>query len=298
MSARRERDKLPGVFEGFELQMVETAGARIRTRVGGAGPPLLLLHGFPETQAMWEKVAGALIEQFTVVCTDLRGYGGSSRPASGPDHATYSKRAMAQDQVEVMSHLGFDSFRVAGHDRGGRCAYRMAFDHPERVERLAVLDIVPTYEAYARADMRFGLGYWHWFFMTQPAPLPERLMAIDPDGSFPGGLLRAIASPEALEDYRMAWSDPEAVHAMCEDYRAGATVDFELDRADAGSRRIGCPTLVLWGARSPVGAWYDVLEVWSAWAEQVSGRALDCGHFLPEEDPAATAGELAAFFAE
>lgn len=292
---------LPPVFEGFALRMVETAGATIRTRVGGSGPPLLLLHGFPETQAMWAGVAGMLADRFTVVCTDLRGYGGSSKPESGPDHAAYSKRAMAADQVEVMERLGFGAFAVAGHDRGARCAYRLAFDHPERVTRLAVLDIVPTYEAYARADMRFGLGYWHWFFLAQPAPVPEQLMAIDPDNSFPGGAVRSIAAPEAFEDYRKAWNDPDTIHAMCEDYRAGATVDFELDRAELGldggpARRIGCPTLVLWGARAPVGRWYDVLDVWSRWAGSVSGRSLDCGHFLPEEDPEGTAAELAAFF--
>ena len=284
------------VFNGFELHMVETDEAVIRTRKGGNGPPVLLQHGFPETMAMWEQVATRLAGRFTVVCTDLRGYGGSSRPEAGPDHAGYSKRAMARDQVQVMETLGFSSFGVAGHNRGGRCAYRMAFDHPDRVERLAILDIVPTYEAYARADMSFGLVYWHWFLLAQAAPMPERLMAIDPDGSFPGGILRSLADPEALEDYRRAWHDPDTVHAMCEDYRAGATVDFELDRADKGVRKIACPTMVLWGARAPVGHWYDVLDVWSEWAEDLTGRSLDCGHFLPEEDPEGTARELATFF--
>ena len=287
----------PGrVFDGFELRMIETDEAVIRSRVGGAGPPLLLLHGFPETQAMWEAVAVRLAERFTIVCTDLRGYGGSSQPPAGEDHSGYSKRAMARDQVQVMEQLGFRSFGVAGHDRGGRCAYRMALDHADRVARLAVLDIVPTYEAYARADMAFGLVYWHWFFLVQPAPIPERLMAADPDGSFPGGGLRGIASADAFADYSRAWNDADVVHAMCEDYRPGATVDFELDRADKGVRQIACPTLVLWGARAPVGRWYDVLGVWSEWASDVSGRSLDCGHFLPEEDPEGTAWELESFF--
>jgi len=287
----------PGpVFAGFDAQRVETDEAVIHVRIGGSGPPLLLLHGFPETGAMWDAVASRLAGSFTVVCPDLRGYGASSRPASGPDHAAYSKRAMARDQVQVMEQLGFTSFAVAGHDRGGRCAYRMAFDHPDRVTRLGVLDIVPTYEVYARTDMRVALGYWHWFFLVQPAPMPERLMAIDPDNSFPGAFLGGLAAPEALAEYRRAWHNPEVVHAMCEDYRAGATVDFEHDRADRGVRRITCPTLVLWGAHAPVGHWYDVVAVWSDWAEGVTGHSLDCGHFLPEERPEETADALGVFF--
>ena len=283
------------MFEGFRLSTIDTGEAAIRVRQGGSGPPLLLLHGNPQTHAMWHKVAPRLAQRFTVVATDLRGYGDSSKPADAPDHAPHSKRAMARDQIAVMRRLGFERFFVAGHDRGGRCAYRMALDHPDAVAKLAVLDIIPTGEHFRRTDMRFALAYWHWFFLAQPYPLPEQLIGADPDGYCLRGR-RQLFAPEALAEYLRCFRDPETRHAICEDYRAGATVDFALDAADYGKRRIACPTLVLWGARGPVGSWYDVPAIWRDWADDVRGRALDCGHFLPEEAPEATYAELAEFF--
>lgn len=290
------------MFDGFELHRVETPEATIRARVGGAGPPLLLLHGNPQTHVMWHKVAPGLAERFTVVAADLRGYGESSKPETTPDHEPYSKRAMARDQVAVMRHFGFERFSVAGHDRGGRCGYRMALDHPERVERLAVLDILPTFEHYRRTEMAFAMAYWHWFFLAQPHPLPERLIGGDPEWYFHKNWPAATGppdffAPEALDDYWRAFSDPQTVHAMCEDYRAGATYDYELDAADHGRRRIECPLLVLWGASGLLERLYDPVDVWRAWAPDVRGQPLDCGHYLPEERPDETLRLLLDFFA-
>lgn len=290
------------MFEGFELTSIDAGEAVIRVRHGGSGPPLLLLHGHPQTHVMWHKIAPRLAQNFTVVATDLRGYGESSKPTTTPDHEPYSKRAMARDQVEVMRKLGFDQFFVAGHDRGGRCAYRMALDHPERVAKLAVLDIVPTGEAFRRADMAFGLGFFHWYFLAQPYPLPERLIEADPD-NFYFRHRRQIGAkekpdyfdPEAFEAYRRAYRDPATIHAMCEDYRAGASIDFEMDEADRGKRRITCPVLALWGRRAEPDKWYDVLAIWRDWADDVQGQALDCGHYLAEEAPEETYAALRDF---
>jgi haloacetate dehalogenase len=208
---------------------------------------------------------------------------------------SYSKRVMAQDQVAVMRQLGFEHFFVAGHDRGGRCAYRMALDHPECVGKLAVLDIIPTGEAFRRANMTFGLGFWHWFFLAQPFPLPEKLIGCDPDSYyFREG--RDIFHPEALADYLRCCHDPATIHAMCEDYRAGATIDYQLDEADRGTKRIECPVLVLWGKQGTLEAWYDVLAIWRDWANDVSGQAIDAGHYLAEEAPDQTFAALHAFF--
>jgi haloacetate dehalogenase len=284
------------MFDGFSLSMIDTGAAIIRTRHGGSGPPLLLLHGHPQTHFMWHRIAPRLARDFTVVMTDLRGYGESSKPATTADHMPYSKRAMAQDQVAVMRHFGFEHFFVAGHDRGGRCAYRMALDHPARVRKLAVLDIIPTGEAFQRADMAFGLGYWHWFFLAQPAPLPERMIGCDPDNYyFRSG--RELFDPEALADYLRCCHDPATIHAMCEDYRAGATIDYQLDQADRGTKRIQCPVLALWGKRGQIAAWYDVLAIWRDWADDVRGNAIDSGHYLAEEAPDATCMALQTFFA-
>jgi len=284
------------MFDAFTLEMVETDEAVIRVRHGGSGPPLLLLHGHPQTHVMWHRVAPLLARNFTVVATDLRGYGDSSKPPTTPDHAPYSKRRMARDQIAVMRRLGFEQFFVAGHDRGGRCAYRMALDHPERVRKLAVLDIVPTGEAYRRANMAFGLGYWHWFFLAQPYDLPERMIGADPDAYYLRQ--RHLFAPEALEDYVRCFHNRDAIHAMCEDYRAGATIDFTLDEADRGNRRIACPVLALWGRRGMLERWYDVLAIWRDWADDVRGRALECGHFLPEEAPEDTYTALHQFFTD
>jgi haloacetate dehalogenase len=284
------------MFEGFHMAMIDIGEATLRVRYGGDGPPLLLLHGHPQTHAMWHTVAPLLTRDFTVVAPDLRGYGESSKPPTTADHEPYSKRAMGRDMLALMRHLGFARFGVAGHDRGGRVGYRLALDHPEPVTKLAVLDIIPTGEAFRRADMAFGLGYWHWFFLAQPAPLPERLIGADPDAYYFRERDVPWLDSEALEDYLRCVRNPETIHAMCEDYRAGASYDFHLDEADRGKRRIACPVLALWGRRGKLEDWYDVLAIWRDWAEDVQGRALDCGHFLPEEAPEETYEELRAFF--
>ncbi len=283
------------MFDGFTLEMITVNGVTIRMRHGGSGPPLLLLHGHPQTHLMWHRIAPHLAEHFTVVATDLTGYGDSSKPTTTSDHEPYSKRAMARDQIAVMRHLGFEQFAVAGHDRGGRVAYRMALDHPDRVTKLAVLDIIPTGEAYRRADMRFGLGYWHWFFLAQPYDLPERLLGADPDAYYFRGT-RHLFDPEALADYLRCVHDPATIHAMCEDYRAGATYDYQADEADRGTRKIACPVLALWGSKGALERWYDVLAIWRDWADDVQGQAIESGHYLAEEVPDATYDALHAFF--
>jgi len=290
------------MFEGFEQAMVDTGEAVIRIRRGGSGPPVLLLHGMPETHVMWREIAPRLARDFTVVVADLRGYGDSSKPASAPDHAPYSKRVMARDQVEVMRRLGYDRFSLVGHDRGARSAYRLALDHPGCVAKLAVLDIVPTGEAFGRADMRLGMAYWIWFFLAQPFDLPERVLGADPQ-MFLDYMLDAWAGsrdafPQHVRaEYARCFCNPETLHAVCEEYRAAATLDVQHDQADYGRRRIACPVLVLWSGQGPLQAWYDVLAIWRDWADDVRGRSLDCGHFLPEEAPDETYRELYAFLA-
>jgi haloacetate dehalogenase len=285
-------------FGGFDLRRLVVGEVELRFRIGGSGPPVVLLHGHPQTHAMWHAVAPALAHSFTVVAPDLTGYGDSSKPETTSDHEPYSKRAMARDVVGLMDALGFARFRVAGHDRGGRVAYRLALDHPERVERLAVLDIVPTAEMWRRADKEFGLVDWHWFFLAQPAPFPETMIGAAPAAFYFRGD-RSRFHPEALADYLRAVEDVQTVHAMCEDYRAGAAIDHELDDADlAAGHRIECPLLVLWAGRDELGDWFDVLATWRRWASSVRGRALDCGHFIAEENPEETARELIAFFSD
>ena len=285
------------MFEGCEVALIETGEATLRVRHGGSGPPLLLLHGHPQTHVMWHRVAPLLARDFTVVAPDLRGYGGSSKPATTPDHEPYSKRAMARDMVALMAQLGFERFALAGHDRGGRVGYRLALDHPARLTKLVVLDIIPTGEAFRRADRAFGLGYWHWFFLAQPYPLPEALLGANPDAYYFRDRQAPWLTPEALDDYLRYARDPETIHAMCEDYRAGATFDLRLDEADRGARRITCPVLALWGRAGKLEEWYDVLAIWRDWAEDVRGHALDCGHYLPEEAPEETYAALRTFLA-
>ncbi|MEB3369957.1 alpha/beta fold hydrolase [Saccharopolyspora mangrovi] len=266
------------------------SGARIRARVGGSGPPVLLLHGWPQTSAMWHRIAPHLAATRTVVLADLPGYGDSTA-APG---ASLSKRAMAAELVEAMEALGHDRFAVVGHDRGARCAYRMALDHPQVVTALAVLDILPTADVFARVDATFALGAWHWFFLAQP-DVPERLIAADPDAFFTGFLRPAgIFDPEAVAHYRAAWRRPEVVRAMGQDYRAGASIDVADDEHDRGTT-IDCPTLALWGGGGPVGREPDPLAIWRAWAPKASGHQLDCGHYLAEEAPEDTLGHLTRF---
>ena len=294
------------MFDGFDAVQVHVGGTTIFARRKGDGRPLLLLHGFPETHLMWHRVAPALARQFTVVCADLRGYGRSGKPASTPDHAPYAKSAMAVDMVRLMQALGFSTFSVAGHDRGARVAYRLALDHPGRVERLALLDVIPTGEAFSRADIRFALAFWPWSLLAQPEPLPERLIAAAPDAVVNDALDNwgsdpASFPPEVRSAYFDALRDPEAIHAICEEYRAAADIDFARDAADrAANKCIGCPTLALWSKEGALDNWYGQvggpLGIWRKWAPDVTGRAIAGGHFFPEQNPGETISELSAFF--
>jgi haloacetate dehalogenase len=293
------------LFEGFAPRRLACERGEVFARVGGGGPPVLLLHGYPETHLMWHGVAPLLVDRgFTVVVADLPGYGDSLRPAASDDHVPHSKRAMALDLIQAMAGLGFDRFAVAGHDRGGRVAYRMALDHPATVTALAVLDIVPTAEVWKRTDSTSAVSYWHWSFLAQPAPLPERLILGAPEDWFEYHVRRmGIGNlpqryPDAVvEAYRRQLLDPSAVEGMCEDYRAGATIDRELDEADRG-RQIECPVLALWGTRGALPRFYsDVLAVWGEWAADLRGRGVEASHFLVEDAPEEVAAELAGFFA-
>lgn len=291
-------------FEGFELARVTTPSGTIRLRHGGRGAPLLLLHGNPQTHAMWHRVAPALAERFTLVCPDLRGYGGSFKPPATADHAPYAKREMAKDMVELMRHLGHERFFLAGHDRGGRVAHRLALDHPERVRRLAVLDIVPTIEHFERTDMDFAMGYYHWFWFAQPHPFPEVLIDASPDAWFAAHTSRQPESadffhPLALADYLEAVRAPETIRGMCEDYRAAATVDLDHDRETrASGHKVACPLLVLWGTKARIEQWYDAPAIWRRYCSaEVVGRGVECGHYLAEEAPEAVVQELRRFFA-
>ena len=290
------------MFEGFKKFDLSGAGATIHGVTGGSGPALLLLHGNPQTHAMWHKIAPRLAQDFTVVAADLRGYGRSSKPPSDAEHTPYSKRAMAADMVTVMARLGHDRFLVGAHDRGARVAHRLALDWPARVRRLALLDIAPTREMYRLTDEAFARAYWHWFFMIQKAPLPERMMAADPEGfwrwrcgSGPAGM--TPFSAEALEDYLSAFRDPATITATCEDYRASAGIDIRHDDEDGG-RRVACPLLALWGAGGAVDRCFDVLALWRERAEDVRGRAIAGGHYLAEENPDLIYQEFHEFFSE
>ncbi len=291
------------MFEGFTDERIALpSGVALRVRTAGSGPPLLLLHGYPQTHACWHRVAPRLVEAgFHVVLSDLRGYGDSDRPESDATHAPYSKRAMAADQAALMARLGHESYGVAGHDRGGRVGHRLARDAPARVAALAVLDICPTEHMYRTADCAFATGYYHWFFLIQPAPLPERLIGADPDFYLDAKMEAwsgdgAVFDPAARAEYRRCFAAPGTVHATCEDYRASAGIDLEHDAADSG-RRLPMPLLALWGALGLVHRSYDVPEVWRGYADDVEGRALSGGHFLPEEAPEETSVALADFFA-
>lgn len=286
------------LFPGFKSKRVRASGATINLVHGGKGPPVLLLHGYPETHAMWHKVAPALARDYTVVCADLRGYGDSSKPRGLPDHSNYSKRAMAKDLAEVMAALGHRQFHLVGHDRGARVAHRLARDHGRRVRSLTVLDICPTLKMYDSTDKAFATAYYHWFFLIQKPPLPEMLLA----GKVPGYILGRLGSglkhfsPPALREYERAFRDPKCIHATCEDYRASASIDLEHDRADKG-RKLSMPVLALWGAKGVVARTFEPVRDWREVAKDVRGKALDCGHFLPEEKPAQVLRELRRFLA-
>ena len=293
----------PITFEDFGTAEIRTTETTVFARAGGAGPPILLLHGIPETHLMWHRVAPALAEQFTVVATDLRGFGASGKPPSTPDHAPYSMRALARDQVEAMRALGHQRFAVVGHDRGARCAYRMALDHPGVVTRLAVLDVVPTGDAFDRAGREFALDFWVWSFLAAPAPVPERLIACAPqvlvDHMLDTWSERSDAfAADVRAAYVAQFRDPATVHAVCEEYRAAATLDYADDHADRVRQRIACPVLVLWSHSGAVAQWYDPLAVWRAWADDVRGGPVAAGHFFPEEAPEETVRHLRAFLAE
>src|ERR671921_997461 len=283
------------MMDEFTSCEIQTDEASIFVRYCGSGTPILLLHGFPQTHLMWRGVAPLLARNFSVVCADLRGYGRSSCPASDPDHKPYAKRSMAQDMVTVMEWLGFPRFSVARHDRGGRVAYRMALDHPDRVDRLAVLDILPTETVWDRADARFALAFWPWSLLAQPEPLPESILAAAPEAIVDDALGRwgspsAVFPPEVRAAYVHALRDPSHAHAICEEYRAAATIDREHDRADrASGRRIVCPLLALWSAQGALDTWCveesGPIALWQAWGDNVQGCALNAGHFSRKRLP-------------
>lgn len=292
------------------MRRLEVAtGIEIAFRIGGSGAPLLLLHGYPQNHLMWARVAPVLAQHFTVVLSDLRGYGDSGKPDTDARHAPYSFRAMAADQAALMQALGFSRFAVAGHDRGARVTHRMCLDHPDRVTRAAVIDIAPTLTMYERTDMAFAMGYYHWFFLAQPAPFPETLLAADPAYVVRSDLIgwsridpadfERVFDPVCVADYQRCFSDPKTIHSTCEDYRAAATIDLAHDRVDrVAGNRIRCPLLVLCGEKGLVHRSYDVLQVWRGVCDaDVSGAALPCGHFVPEELPRETAAALLEFFA-
>jgi len=286
-------------FPGFKALRVETSQAVINGVTGGSGPPVLLLHGWPQSHLQWRSVAATIASRFTVIATDLRGYGDSSKPPDGENHAGHSKRATAADQVEVMRSLGFERFAVVGHDRGGRVAHRMALDYAGNVTKLAVLDIVPTYKLYTNVTKEFATAYYHWFFLIQPAPLPETLLANSAELYLRGAwrdLIPGAISEAVFAEYLRCFRDPATMHAMCEDYRAAASIDLDHDKADL-DRRIDCPLLALWGAKGVMERMYNVADTWRERAANVSGKTLPGGHWLTEQLPDAVSAALIAFLA-
>jgi haloacetate dehalogenase len=280
------------LFPGFETRKIQTAGATIHTLKGGSGPPLLLVHGYPQTHVEWHKIAPRLAQKFTVVMTDLRGYGDSSKPPDGDEHVNYSKRAMAQDHVDVMRAYGFDRFAMVGHDRGARVTWRTAVEQPDHVSRAVVIDIVP--KPYSMVTREFAQQYFHWFLLIQPSPVPETLIGNSAEFWLRRFLGGPAIVPEAFAEYLRAFRDPATIHATCEDYRAGAGIDLRHADAD-GDRKVACPLLVLWGERGTVGRLYDVMKIWREHAANVSGKSLPGGHFLPEELPDDTLAALTGF---
>jgi haloacetate dehalogenase len=309
MTEPRHPDSRPreDFFTGFRTEQIKTWGATIHTVYGGNrnGSPLLLLHGTPETHVLWRKVAPSLAQNYFLVMTDLRGYGDSSKPPGGGDHFAYSKRAMAQDQVEVMQHLGFDKFALVGHDRGGRVAHRLALDHPEVLTRLVILDIVPTYRLYEHMTQEFATIFYHWFLLVQPSPFPETMVQNSAEyflkctllwlgGSQLTEPLPDWISPAVFQEYLRTFHTPETIHAICEDYRAAASIDLAHDKADL-DKKIQCPLLVLWSEKGPFHHLYDVVQTWQDRAVQAQGKAMPTGHFLPEQMPEELTQEIRTF---
>jgi len=292
------------MFEGFEPRRLSTQGTEINLRLGGSGPPVLLLHGYPQTHVCWHRVAPVLAENFTVVIPDLRGYGDSGTPVSDAEHHAYAKRAMALDMIDVMAALGVDRFPVVGHDRGARVAYRMALDHPDKVTALMSLDVVPTLDMWEGTDKKRAIGAFHWPFLAQPAPLPEKMIGADP-AFFAAWLMNSWTAPDfefdppAMAEYLRCFVNPDVIRATCDDYRAGATIDHDLDQADLDAgKRIQCPVHFLWGAERGFGGpqgGADPLAVWRRWADRVTGAPVDCGHFLPEEAPETVVDHIRRF---
>jgi len=288
------------MFEGFERKIVPVDGLDVACTVGGEGAPVLLLHGFPQTMAMWARVAPKLAENFTVVCADLRGYGNSAKPKCLPDRSNYSFRAMAQDQLGLMRQLGFDRFHMVGHDRGGRTGHRMALDHPEAVISLTVMDIVPTYAMFMDTSRFVASAYWHWYFLSQPEPFPERLIGNDPDFFYEtclagwGAAKIADFDPEMIDAYRTAWRNPEMIHGSCSDYRAAASIDLDHDKRDLDTK-ITCPTLVFFGAAGKMAELFDIPAEWRKRCSDVTAASLPGGHFLADQYPTETAAILSSF---
>ncbi len=289
------------LFPNFESELIEVNGVKIMARKGGSGRPLLLLHGHPQTHAIWHRVAQQLAKSHTVVMTDLRGYGDSSKPQGSHDHLNYSKRVMALDQIEVMRHFGFAEFDVLAHDRGARVAHRLALDHPKAVKRLVLLDIAPTLAMYEKTSNQFARSYWHWFFLIQPAPLPERLIEADPAAYVRDVLGRRSAGlapfdPRALAEYVRCLEVPGTAHGLCEDYRASATIDLVHDQLEIDKKNfLQQPLLVLWGEQGVVNQCFEPLKEWSKLAVNVKGQALPCGHYIPEEAPELLLNQVQSF---
>jgi haloacetate dehalogenase len=288
------------MFDGFERKLLSIAGTQIACAVGGSGPPVLMLHGFPQNLAMWARVAPTLAEQFTVVCADLRGYGDSAKPKCLPDRSNYAFRAFAADQVGLMRQLGFQRFHVIGHDRGGRTGHRMALDHPDAVLTLTVMDIVPTYAMFMDTNRHVASAYWHWYFLSQPEPFPERLIGNDPDFFYETCLIGWGATkisdfdPELLAAYRHSWRDPAMIHGSCSDYRAAASIDLEHDAADI-DRKVACATLVFYGASGAMARLFDIAQEWRKRCARVVDATLPGGHFFVDQFPAETARILLEF---
>jgi len=300
-------ERLPLTIDGFQAGFISTQHASdgeilISYQMGGSGPPLLLLHGFPQTKMIWHRVAPALAKHFTVIASDLRGYGASSKPQGLADHSTYSKRAMASDQAQLMNALGFSHYGVLGHDRGGRVAHRLALDYGKQVNKLMVLDISPTLAMYEQTTMQFASSYWHWFFLIQKAPIPETMIGANTEffmKQFMGGRHAGLSifAPECWQEYVLAMSDPACLHAMCEDYRAAASIDIEHDRQTIAQKQLlEMPVRVLWGEFGQVNACFKPLEDWQKLGTDVSGQTLQSGHYIPEEIPEGLIAEALSFF--